>query len=190
MVEAARESNKLQSSSKWIELLSSIEEQKREVEKRKAKGSTWKEVLRLVVSPGTNGNDKPRDQPWKAFCEGCLGQEIVDCPTHFESSDVPFETIILMISKLLESMHNELEYFEKKLNALLERKKKLENREKKKEANAIGKVNKIVELREAGKWEDVQEEKRQGMAWKKQAGRFHVWWDVLQVRVCDCVLCV
>lgn len=166
-MEAAREANKLQSRPKWIQLLSSIDEQKIEVEKRKAKGSTWKEVLRLIVSPATNGNDKPPDQPWKAFCEACLGQEIVDCPTHFESPDLPFETIILMISKLVESMQSELEYFQKKLNALLERKKRLENREERKEANAIEKAAKVVELREAGKWEEVQEDKRQGMVWKK-----------------------
>lgn len=120
----------------------------------------WHSVLTKIVSHEHHGSKKEAGAAWLQYFEQVTGTKIADAPAPFESADMSYENSILCLSTHISLLRKELEKLEKQMHNLQKRIGKRKLTMEKREDQVKSKLRKVIEIKQAGKEEEVLEQKR------------------------------
>lgn len=123
--------------------------------------AVWKNLLCSIVTPGsTHGGSKEPSMTWVSFFEQTLGEKLKDPPLAFESAEVPFDKVILLLSGHISGLQKEHDALGKKVSNLNSRLQKADSRAQAKLDAAKRKADVLVQQKRDGTEEQVKEQKR------------------------------
>ena len=157
---AEEERIKRQASVESIEI--DVQASQQKVESLQEKLNTWKRLLKALVAPDNHELCQTHDMSWSALFERLLERQMEDIPHKFlaSSSMIEFEDVIVQVSAHISSLQKD---FNKGANMLTNKTKRLHARQEgalKHEEKLKRKAEKVIEIKESGKEEDILESNR------------------------------
>lgn len=123
--------------------------------------AVWQKLLSSIVTPGsTHGGSKEPSMTWVSFFEQTLGEELKDPPLAFESAEVPFDKVILLVSIQISGLQKEHDALAKKVSNLDSRLQRADRQAQAKLDAAKRKADALVQQKRDGAEEQINEQKR------------------------------
>lgn len=124
--------------------------------------NTWKQLLKALVAPSNHDLCTNHDMRWSALFEQLLERQVEDIPQKFlaGSSVMEFEDVIVEVSAHISSLQKD---FNKGANMLQTKTKTLQVKKErvlKIEEQSKIKAEKIIEIKESGKEDEILESHR------------------------------
>lgn len=150
-----QESRKRQKQEETLEGVDKLAEVRTERLKHLESTATlWMSILKSITSIETHGAKKTADQPWKEFFEVSIGQELAECPSDFNSADMDFDQVLILVSMHVSAMGKLVANLRKLHANAVQRSKKLKLAIERKEDRAQKKATELMNT-------DLQKEKRE-----------------------------